>query len=89
MAGQMAAVWKEKQAAGLKTHFIGTDMPQTTVQAVKDGTFDATIGQDVYTMARAAAWALNEIAQGKRVPDTMSMAAIIITPENAEQFLAE
>ena len=85
--GQQAGLWKEKQAAGVKTLFLATDMPTATLQAVKDGVFYGSIGQDTWTEAYTAAWLLNELVLGHRVPDTTLLSAILIDKDNVDLFL--
>ena len=86
-AGLMTQPFKEKQQAGLKTLFLATDMPDNTLQAVKDGVFVGTVGQDTKTEARTGMTMLYELSQGRRVPDTMYLNALLIDKSNVDEFL--
>ena len=87
MAGQMVQPWKEYQAKGVKTLFLGMDMPQPTLQAVKDSVFIASVGQDTYTEEAEALRLMVAARNGKRVPDSVLLKAIIVTKDNVDQFL--
>lgn len=86
-AGQMAQPIKERQESGLKTLFLATDMPEATLQAVKDGIFVGSVGQDTYTEAYWCALVLDQIRQGRRVPDSLYLSAILVDKDNVDQFL--
>jgi ribose transport system substrate-binding protein len=88
-AGQQAGLWKEKQANGVKTMFLATDMPPATLQAVKDGVFIGSVGQDTYTEAYFGVLLLDQLHKGKRVPDTLYLSAILIDKSNVDQFLGK
>src|SRR5512144_3420869 len=45
-SGQTVGPWREKQQAGLKTLFLGTDIPDAALDAVKTGAWIGTMGQD-------------------------------------------
>ena len=85
--GQQAGLWKEKQAAGVKTMFLAMDMPPATLQAVKDGIFIGSVGQDTYTEAFFSNIILNELMEGRRVPDSFYLAALLIDKSNVDKFL--
>jgi ribose transport system substrate-binding protein len=86
-SGQQSGLWKEKQAAGVKTLFLATDMTPAALQAVKDGVFYGAIAQDTFTEAYTGAWLLNELMLGHRVPDTTLLSAILIDQSNVDLFL--
>lgn len=88
-AGQQAQNWKEKQTNGVKTMFLGMDMPPATLQAVKDGIFVGTVGQDTYSEEYWGMKMLYAIAHGQRTPDTMYMSAILVDKNNVDQFLGK
>jgi len=88
-AGIQAQIWKEKQEAGLETLFLATDMPEATLQAVKDGVFVGSVGQDTYTEEFWGLMLLYYINQGYRVPDTLFLSAILVDKDNVDQYLAE
>lgn len=88
-AGQQVELWKDKQANGLKTMFLAMDMPPATLQAVKDGVFIGTVGQDTYTEEYVGMQMLYAKAHGKRIPDTTYLAAILVDKNNVDQFLTK
>lgn len=87
LSGEMAQTWKDQQSKGVKTMFLATDMPPTTLTAVKDGVFVGTVGQDTYTEAYWAAMMLDALIKGLRVPDTLFLSAIMVDKTNVDQFL--
>ena len=88
-AGQQAQTWKDKQAQGVKTLFLATDMPPATLQAVKDGIFVGSVGQDTYTEAYFGVLLMDALSKGLRVPDTLYLSAILIDKDNVDQFLTK
>ena len=88
-AGQQAQLWKDKQANGVKTLFLATDMPPATLQAVKDGVFAGSVGQDTYTEEYVGVLLLNELHNGRRVPDTLYLSAIMIDKSNVDQYISK
>jgi len=86
-AGAQAQNWKEKQELGLKTLFLAMDMPPATLQAVKDGVFVGSVGQDTYTEAYWGILLLDELNKGNRVPDTLYLSAILVDKDNVDQFI--
>lgn len=89
VSGQMAAPWKERQQAGSKVKFLACDMAVATLNAVKDGTFAGSVGQDTYTEEYWGALVLWNIYNGRRVPDSLAMSVLQIDQSNVDQFLAE
>ena len=71
----------------MHSQFLATDMPESTLQAVKDGVFAGSIGQDTYTEEYWGVLLLDALRKGLRVPDTLYLSAIIVTPENVDQYL--
>jgi len=88
-AGQIAQSWKDKQATGLKAMFLATDMPPTTLQAVKDGVFVGTVAQDTFTEEYWGLKLLYAAAHGKRIPDTVFLSALLIDKSNVDQFITK
>ncbi len=88
-AGQQVEVWKDKQAHGVKTLFLAMDMPPATLQAVKEGVFVGTVGQDTYTEEYVGMKMLYDKAHGLRIPDTTYLAAILVDKGNVDQFLTK
>lgn len=86
-AGQQVQTWKDIQTAGSKTMFLAMDMPPATLQAVKDGVFVGTVGQDTFTEAYTAMQMMYALNHGLRVPDTSYLAAIMIDKSNVDQFI--
>jgi simple sugar transport system substrate-binding protein len=88
-AGQQAGLWKEKQAAGVKTMFLATDMPPATLQAVKDGVFVGSVGQDTFTEEYFGVILLDQLHKGNRVPDTLYLSAILVDKTNVDQYIGK
>ena len=88
-AGQQVQTWKDKQDAGVKTMFLATDMPPATLQAVKDGIFVGSVGQDTYTEEYFGVLLLDALSKGLRVPDTLYLSAIMVDKSNVDQFLGK
>ena len=86
-AGQQVQTWKDKQENGVKTLFLAMDMPPATLQAVKDGIFVGSVGQDTYTEAFWGVLLLDELSKGNRVPDTLYLSAIMVDKNNVDQFM--
>jgi ABC-type sugar transport system substrate-binding protein len=86
-AGNQAQIWKEKLAQGVKILFLATDMPPATLQAVKDGIFVGSVGQDTYTEAYISIIMLDLLSKGFRVPDTMFLSAILVDKNNVDLYL--
>ncbi len=87
VASSLAGPWRERAQAGGKTLFIGSDMPDAALEAVKDGTWIATIGQDTYSEEFWGLTFLVDKALGKTIPDTTYVAAMVITKENVDKYL--
>ena len=70
-AGGQAQLWKDIQDLGIKTIFLATDMPPLHFQAVKDGIFAGSVGQDTFA---EELWSViligHAINKGYRIPDT-------------------
>jgi ribose transport system substrate-binding protein len=86
-AGLQAQIWKEKQELGIKTMFLATDMPPATLQAVKDGVFVGSVGQDTYTEEFISIVMLDLLSKGYRVPDTMYLSAILVDKSNVDLYI--
>jgi len=86
-AGQQVQNWKEKQDKGVETLFLAMDMPPATLDAVKDGVFVGTVGQDTYTEAYWGVMLIDALNKGLRVPDTLYLSAIMIDKDNVDQFI--
>jgi ribose transport system substrate-binding protein len=88
-AGQTVQPWKDKIAAGTKTLFLGCDMPPAALDAVKDGTWIASMGQDTYAEEY---WGLTFLAskvRGKAIPDSTYPRALVVTKDNVDQFIGK
>lgn len=88
-AGQQVQTWKDKQASGVKTLFLAMDMPPATLQAIKDGIFVGSVGQDTYTEEYYALKIMYDLNHGLRVPDTFYLSAILVDKNNVDQYLAK
>jgi ribose transport system substrate-binding protein len=88
-ASSTIAPWRERIQAGCKTLFLGSDMPDEALQAVKDGTWVATMGQDTYAEEYWGLTFLVNAALGKSIPDTTFVAAMIVDKTNVDKFLAK
>jgi ABC-type sugar transport system substrate-binding protein len=88
-AGIQAQIWKDKQDQGVKTLFLATDMPQATLQAVKDDVFVGTVAQDTWTEEFFAVILMDYLSKGYRVPDTVYLSALLIDKNNVDKFLTK
>ena len=86
-AGQQVQLWKDKQAQGVKTLFLAMDMPPATLQAVKDGVFVGSVGQDTFTEEYWGVLLLDALNKGQRVPDTLYLSAILVDKNNVDQYI--
>jgi ribose transport system substrate-binding protein len=86
-AGQMVQPWKEKIQAGLKTLFLATDMPPATLQAVKDGTFIGTLGQNTKVEEYYGLHMLYDKQHGATIPDSIFPRTLTITKANVDKWL--
>jgi ABC-type sugar transport system substrate-binding protein len=87
LAGQMSEVWKTKQAQGITTLFLATDMPPATLEAIKSGVFYGTVGQDTYIEEYWGLKLLYAAANGQRIPDTTFLGALLLDKSNVEDFI--
>jgi len=62
-------------------------MPDPTLQAVKDGVYAGSIGQDTFTEEYFGMQYLYSARHGLRVPLDNYLSAIIVTPANVDSFL--
>lgn len=88
-SGQQAGLWKDKQAQGVKTLFLATDMPNATLQAIKDGVFVGSVAQDTFSEEWWAIMLLDAINKGQRVPDTLYLSTLLIDKSNVDQYLTK
>jgi ribose transport system substrate-binding protein len=79
--------WKERVQAGTKTLFLGSDMPPAALQAVKDGTWVGSMGQDTYAEEYWGLQMMVAKSLGKSIPDTIYVASLIVTKENVDKFI--
>jgi ribose transport system substrate-binding protein len=91
-AGQQVQTWKDKQEQWKEkgvpgVMFLAMDMPPATLQAVKDGVFVGSVGQDTYTEAYWGVMLLDALSKGQRVPDTLYLSAILVDKDNVDQFI--
>lgn len=88
-AGNQAQNWKDKQAQGLKTMFLATDMPPTTLQAVKDGVFSGTVAQNTYVEEFWSVLLMDYYNKGYQIPDTIYLSALFIDKSNVDQYISK
>lgn len=88
-AGIQAQAWKEKQDLGTKTLFLATDMPPATLQAVKDGVFIGSVGQDTYTEEFISVYMLDLLNKGYRIPDSLFLSAILVDKSNVDKYITK
>lgn len=88
-AGQQVQTWQEQISRGVSTLFLATDMPEATLEAIRDDIFVGTVGQDTYTEEYWGVVLLDALARGQRVPDTLYLSAILIDATNVDEFLSE
>lgn len=86
-AGQLVEVWKEIKDNGSKTVFLGTDMQQPALEAVRDGDWIGTIGQDTFAEEYWGLHFLVAASNGLAIPDTTMLSTMIITADNVDQYL--
>jgi len=86
-ASQMVQPWREQRDAGTKTLFMATDMPQATLEAVRDGVFVATVAQDTFTESFWGMRMLYAKKHGIRVPDTVFLGAMVLYQETVQEFI--
>lgn len=81
--------WRERMQAGGKTLFLGSDMPPAALEAVKDGTWVGTIGQDTFAEEYWGLTFLVNTALGKAIPDTTFVAAMVVDKANVDKFIVK
>ena len=86
-AGQLVEVWKEIKDSGFEGQFLGTDMQKPALEAVRDGDWLGTIGQDTYAEEYWGLYFLVAASKGVAIPDTTMLSTMIITQENVAQYL--
>jgi ABC-type sugar transport system substrate-binding protein len=79
--------WKERIQAGTKTLFLGSDMPPAALDAVKDGTWIGSMGQDTYAEEYWGLQMMVAKALGKSIPDTIYVASLVVTKDNVDQYI--
>jgi len=79
--------WRERIAAGGKTLFLGSDMPPAALEAVKDGTWIGSMGQDTFAEEYWGLVYLVNAALGRPIPDTTFVAALVVSPANVDKYL--
>jgi ribose transport system substrate-binding protein len=89
LGGSLSQVWKEYQQAGKKTKFLAMDMPPVCLQAVKDGIYFATIGQDTFTEEFWGVQLIYAAYHGIRVPNKVFLKTLILNQGNVDPFLKE
>jgi ribose transport system substrate-binding protein len=66
---------------------MGVDCLMEAVQAVVDGRYDATTANDPQFLGTLAVRVSAKVAAGEEVPDYVDAGSILITQENAQEFL--
>ena len=69
---------------------VGFDGDKAGLQAVKDGTLDATMVQKTQEMGRLSVQSACDLATGKQVPPTQMQSATLLTkddPDKAQEFI--
>ncbi len=67
----------------------GFDGISSGVQAVIDGRISCTVAQDPYNMGYQAVVSLVDALEGETLPEFIDTGCNVITPENAEEYLAK
>ncbi len=67
----------------------GFDGISSGVQAVVDGQISCTVAQDPYNMGYQAVVSMVDALEGKELPEFIDTGCNVITPENAEEYLAK
>lgn len=86
-AGQLVEVWKEIKDSGFEGQFLGTDMQQPALEAVRDGDWLGTIGQDTFAEEYWGLYFLVAASKGMAIPDTTILSSMVITPDNVHLYL--
>lgn len=86
-ANNVIGPWKERMKDGGETLFLGSDMPPAALEAVQDGTWIGSMGQDTYAEEYWGLTMLVNRALGKSIPDTIYVASLEVTKENVGQFI--
>lgn len=86
-AGQLVEVWKEIKDNGFKGEFLGTDMQKPALEAVRDGDWLGTIGQDTWAEEYWGLYFLVAANNGQAIPDTTMLSTMIITADNVGEYL--
>jgi ribose transport system substrate-binding protein len=81
--------WKERVQAGCTTLFLGSDMPPAALEAVKDGTWIGSMGQDTWAEEYWGLTMLVNKALGKSIPDTIYVASLVVTKDNVDQWIGK
>jgi len=88
-AGQQVQTWKDMQASGTKTMFLAMDMPPATLDAIKDGTFIGSVGQNTFAEEYWGMKLLYAKAHGIDIPDTVYLSAILVDKSNVDQYIGK
>jgi len=88
-AGQQVQTWKDMQASGTKTMFLAMDMPPATLDAVKDGIFIGSVGQNTFAEEYWGMKLLYAKAHGIDIPDTIYLSAILVDKSNVDQYIGK
>lgn len=67
----------------------GFDGISSGVQAVVDGKIACTVAQDPYNMGYQAVVSMVDVLEGKELPEFIDTGCNVITPQNAEEYLAK
>lgn len=84
-----AGAARSAQAAGKDLTIVGFDGIRAGVQNVIDGATSASVAQDPFGMGYAAVEAAVKTIRGEEVESFIDTGSTVITPENAEAYLAE
>ena len=79
--------WQERIEAGTKTLFLGSDMPPAALEAVKDGTWIGSMGQDTFAEEYWGLQMMVAKALGKSIPDSIYVASLVVTKDNVDQYI--
>ena len=89
VASSTIGPWRERVQAGCTTLFLGSDMPSAALEAVQDGTWIGSMGQDTFAEEY---WGLQMIVAkvlGRSIPDTIYVASLVVTKDNVDIFMTE
>ena len=66
-------------------HFVGFDVNQTLLDAMRDGKLDGLVVQDPFAMGFEGVRTAVDIVQGREVEEKVDTRSVLVTPENIDE----